>query len=136
MEERRISQQELLEILKEVKEQTNGGFDKRLVVLETRFQERWDKVLYELHQYSKTWAKIEDRLDTLPCASHRERFKIYDDHIEDGKFWRRFMVGQVIAISIAIITVVAGAAYSYAKVEQKIDSHISEVGVWQKKNTN
>ena len=135
MEERRILQQEILDILKDVQTQTNGGFDKRLTKLEVRFDERWDKVLYEMHQYSKQWAKIEDRLDTLPCSSHKEKFKVYDDHIEDGKFWRRFMVGQAVILVVALLGSVLTGGYMMGKLEQRLEDHIGGA-VCEIKNTN
>lgn len=127
MNERRIGQQELLDIVKEIQEQTNGGFDKRLTVLETKFEEAMTHLRADLHVQSRVLGSLDERLDVLPCHSHKERFRVYDDHIEDGKFWRKFMVGQAIIIGIALIGMVASGGYFMGKLEQKINSHLEAV---------
>ena len=136
MEERRILQQEILDIIKEIQEQTNGGFDRRLTILETKFEEAMTHLRADLHVQSRVLGSLDERLDVLPCHSHKERFRVYDDHIEDGKFWRRFMVGQAIVIITALLSAVLFGGYFIGKLEQKINSHIERATWTQLKNTN
>ena len=57
----------------------NGDEQQRLIILETKFKERWDghdkrseEIWGEMKEMIKT---IFTKLDKLPCETHKEKFK-------------------------------------------------------------
>lgn len=59
------------------------------------------------------------RFDTLPCDTHIEKFKKFDDHVNDSNWWR----GSVAMVVIAVI----GFAVAWGVIKTTVDTHTKQL---------
>lgn len=92
------------------------------------------EALRAMHQDNKADIKelerrlddIYSRLTLLPCAAHVEKFRRYDEHIEQGWKFRIALLPIVISL---LGTMIAGIV-TFSNVSHTLDSHID----WGKEN--
>ncbi len=89
----------------------------KLTELQTKQEERHRENKIDL---KVVFRKLE-KFDNLPCEVHKEKFKVYDNHLRDGIAWR------IAIITIAVTVVFAGWSFSrsFGKVEAMIKQHVN-----------
>ena len=92
----------------------------KLVIIETKQEERHFENRDDIRVLFKKHNEVDNFIRKLPCSVHKEKFKVYDDHIAQGKAWRLAIICVVIGVVVQGLLI----AKNFGEFKGRVSEHI------------
>jgi hypothetical protein len=63
--------------------------------------------------------KLQERVSQLPCISHAEKFRQFDEHVRGSRAYRM----ALLPITFGLIGTIVTGAMSFARLQMQVESH-------------